>query len=294
MSANLVHRDILDPDGVSFVARRPKEELDREFLASTDPWFRPCNFATGPDGNLYVVDMYREFIETPESIPEELKKDMDFYSGDTMGRIYRIVPRDAGKSKAVRPDLGKAETSALVGLLSHPNGWWRLTAQRLLVERQDRSAVPQLTRIALEGESPQARLHALYALEGLSVLDSALIEARLRDPNPGVREHAVRLAENFPELVPKLVSMAHDPSAGVRLQLALSLGQFLPPLRREATGELVIRTLAALAAGQSQDRWFRTAILSSTPESSARLLQFIVSGGDFLPAAHNRQGRFSS
>ena len=66
---------------------------------------RPGNFATGPDGNLYVVDMYRETIETPESIPEELKKDLDFYSGDTMGRIYRIVPKDPAKSKPVRPYL---------------------------------------------------------------------------------------------------------------------------------------------------------------------------------------------
>jgi putative membrane-bound dehydrogenase-like protein len=296
VSANLVHRDILDPDGVSFVAKRPPEEQDREFLASTDPWFRPCNFATGPDGNLYVVDMYREFIETPESIPEELKKDMDFYSGDTMGRIYRIVPRDAPKSKAVRPDLGKAGTSDLVRLLSHRNGWWRLTAQRLLLERQDKSAVPLLTKMVLEGESPQARLHALYALEGLSALDSALVDAGLRDSNPGVREHAVRLAESFPELLPKLASLAGDSSPHVRFHLALSLGQFLSPLRPEAAtetsgasrarpdakGDLVIGTLAALASGHAQDRWFRAAILSSTPQSSARLLQSIVSRGDFF------------
>jgi putative membrane-bound dehydrogenase-like protein len=295
VSANLVHRDILTPEGASFVAKRPPEEQDREFLASTDPWFRPCNFATGPDGNLYVVDMYREFIETPESIPEELKKDMDFYSGDTMGRIYRIVPRDAPKSKAVRPDLGKAGTPDLVRLLSHPNGWWRLTAQRLLLERQDKSAVPLLTKTVLESESPQARLHALYALEGLSALDSALVDAGLRDSNPGVREHAVRLAEGFPELVPKLTSMAGDSSPHVRFHLALSLGQFLPPFGPEAsteaavsrahpdaTADRVLGTLAALGSSQAQDRWFRAAILSSTPQASARLLQSIVARGDFF------------
>ena len=282
VSANLVHRDILEPDGVSFVARRPREEQEREFLASTDSWFRPCNFATGPDGNLYVVDMYREIIETPESIPEELKKDLDFYSGDTMGRIYRIVPKDPAKSKPVKPDLGKAGTSDLVRLLSHPNGWWRLTAQRLLLERQDRSAVPQLARLALEGESPQARLHALYALEGLSALNSALVQAALRDASPGVREHAVRLAEGFPELVTKLAAMVDDSSPRVRFNLALSLGQFLPPFRPETTAEPVIAALATLASRQSQDRWFRVAILSSTPESSARLLQSMVSGGDFF------------
>ena len=79
VSANLVHRDILHGEGTHFVASRSEEEKDREFLTSTDPWFRPCNFATGPDGYLYVVDIYREFVETPESIPEELKKSMNFY-----------------------------------------------------------------------------------------------------------------------------------------------------------------------------------------------------------------------
>ncbi|MDA2939268.1 dehydrogenase, partial [Acidobacteria bacterium AH-259-A15] len=78
VSANLVHRDVLHPSGVSFTASRAEGELKREFLASTDPRFRPCNFTTGPDGNLYLVDMYREFVETPASIVEELKKEMDF------------------------------------------------------------------------------------------------------------------------------------------------------------------------------------------------------------------------
>src|SRR5262249_46351928 len=94
VSGNLVHRDLLIPDGISFTARRAPEEQEREFLASTDPWFRPCNFANAPDGNFYITDIYREIIEAPESIPESIKKSLDFRRGDTMGRIYRIVSKN--------------------------------------------------------------------------------------------------------------------------------------------------------------------------------------------------------
>ena len=274
VSANLVHRDILRADGISFVASRPPEEQEREFLASTDSWFRPCSFANAPDGNLYVVDMYREFIETPESVPEELKKDMNFYSGDTLGRIYRIVPRDAPPSRAVRPNLRKAGSEDLVRLLSHPNGWWRLTAQRLLIERQDRSVIPSLKNMALAGGSAQARLHALYALEGMSALEPSLVASALQNPEAGLREHAVRLAEDFPQLADTLAGMVDDPSPRVEFQLALSLGELL---RDRAGADRILRALAVLAAKHGESRFFRTAILSSTPNHCVPLLRAILS-----------------
>jgi putative membrane-bound dehydrogenase-like protein len=267
VSANMVHRDILRPDGVSFIASRPEQEREREFLASSDPWFRPVNSATGPDGSLYIVDMYREFIETPESIPEELKKDMDFYSGDTMGRIYRIVPK-TGARPTVRPNLGRATTAELVRFLAHPNGWWRLTAQRLLLERQDKEAVPLLKKVVIEPATPQARLHALYALEGLSSLEKALVESALADPHPGVREHAVRLAEMFPDLEAKLAARVSDTDRRVLFQLALSLGEF--------SGQKALGALAKLVTNHVEDRWFRTAVLSSKPETAVPLLQALL------------------
>jgi putative membrane-bound dehydrogenase-like protein len=306
VSGNLVHRDVLRPAGASFVASRASNELDKEFLASTDPWFRPCSFATGPDGNLYIVDMYREFIETPESIPEELKKDMDFYSGTTLGRIYRIAPK-APQRAAAKPHLSTVPSSELVSLLAHRNGWWRLTAQRLLLERQDKSVVPALRKMTSESDFAQARLHALYALEGLSSLDAALVEKTLEDPEAGVREHALRLAEAYnghisseglkeseprpsgsgpsdesprlwatgsgagrDGLVAKLVGMIHDPSSNVRFQLALSLGAFVGGDKSPAgsaglkrRNRDILKALATLANEQSEDSWFRTAVLSS-------------------------------
>jgi putative heme-binding domain-containing protein len=276
------------------MASRTAREQDKEFLASTDPWFRPCSFATGPDGNLYIVDMYREFIETPESIPEELKQDMDFYSGTTMGRIYRIVLEKppAGATRYARPQLSKARTSDLVPLLAHRNGWWRLTAQRLLLERQDKLVVPALRKMVLEGDSPQARLHALYALEGLSSLDESLIEKALADTHPGVREHALQLAEMYGSaalyplreasgreaaevrVVSRLTALAADPSPRVRFQLALSLGAFPQDASWKA--------LATLASQHAQDSWFRMAILASVGqpptlparEQTAQLIRF--------------------
>jgi putative membrane-bound dehydrogenase-like protein len=274
VSANLVHRDLIRPDGVSFLASRPPGESDREFLASTDVWFRPCNFANGPDGALYMLDMYREFIETPESVPEALKKDIDFYSGDRMGRIYRIVPRTA-PPRAVTPVTLSGEASEeLVAHLAHPNLWWRLTAHRLLVERQDRSVVPRLAAMAADHASPRARLHALNLLEGIGALEASNMQSALQDTHAEVRVHAIRLSEAFPELAGRLTRMVDDPSPRVRFQLALSLGEF--------SGPAVVRALARLARDHSGDSWFRLALLSSEAGSSSAMLDRLLASRAWL------------
>ena len=274
VSANLVHRDLIRPDGVSFLASRPPGETDREFLASTDVWFRPCNFANGPDGALYMVDMYREFIETPESVPEALKKDIDFYSGDRMGRIYRIVPQTAPPRAATPVQMASQTSEGLAAHLAHPNIWWRLTAHRLLVERQDRSVVPRLAAMAAGHASPQARLHALNALEGLAALAATQLKPALEDAHPEVRVHAVRLSEAFPELAGRLARMVDDPSPRVRFQLALSLGEF--------SGPTVVRALARLARDHSANPWFRTAVLSSEAGSSGAMLETLLASPAWL------------
>ena len=142
-------------------------EKGREFLASSDNGFRPVQMANGPDGCLWVIDMYRELIEGAAFLPPQILKHMDVGSGVDRGRIWRVVP--AGhKPKA--PKLGKATTAELVALLEHPNGWHRDTASRLLYQRQDRSAVEPLRQLAAASKSPLGRTHALYALAGLGAL----------------------------------------------------------------------------------------------------------------------------
>ncbi len=268
VAGNLIHRDILSPAGATFAANRPQEEQGKEFLASTHRWFRPANFTVGPDGNLYVVDICREFVETPASIPEPIQKGKDFFSGTNLGRIYRIVPKDHPSGSMTWPALHQAETAELVENLGHPNQWWRLTSQRLLLERQDPSAVPLLEEMVVRRASPLARLHALYALEGAGALNSSLISTALEDTEPGVREHAVMLAEDFPELLDRLTAMASDPSPRVLFQLALSLGQF--------EGKKVEQSFRRLVERNGEDKWQRTAILSSESGSSLDLLASMI------------------
>ncbi|MRI02216.1 dehydrogenase [Kriegella sp. EG-1] len=159
VSGNLVHRDILEiVDSVPYsVAKRGRNEKDNEFMATTDSWFRPSNLSVGPDGYLYLMDMYRQHIETPMSIPEDLQANMDFDAGNTYGRIYRIVPTDAAPYKAVHPNLTKATSSVLVKTLTHENRWWNRTAQRILLERQDKSVVPEVKTLFAQNENPKVR-----------------------------------------------------------------------------------------------------------------------------------------
>ncbi|MDE2925155.1 MAG: c-type cytochrome [Acidobacteriota bacterium] len=282
VAGNLVHRDLLAPSGISFVASRAPEEQQREFLASTDPWFRPVQFTTGWDGNLYIVDIYRKLVEDPESIPEPIKRDLDFYAGTDRGRIYRVVPARASGPAPRKPALEGTDPQSLVRLLSHPNRWWRLTAQRLLVQRQEISVVAGLKDVVRRGESAKGRLHALNTLEGLSAVDSEILAPALRDSSPGVREHAVRMAEEFPELLPRLVDMAAGEEPRVGFQLALSLGRF--------QGEAVTRALSHLALHQSLTPGLRAAILSSEAGSSPDLLEHLLRS-DFFGAENRKQRR---
>ena len=274
VSANLVHRDVLIPDGVTFAAHRA--EPNKEFLASTDIWFRPCNFANAPDGNLYIADIYREFIETPESIPEQIKKYMNFWSGVDKGRIYRIVPNHPLKKRDLKPNLGRASTAELVGRLSSTNGWHRWTAQRLLVERQDRSAIPLLKELAQKSDYPVARLHALWTIEGLSALDAPLVVAALKDPHPGVREHALRLAEELltdPAVMNGVLALRTDKEPRVLYQLAFTLGQTKDPR--------ALALLTDLARDHAVEPWFRTAILSSLNDTASEFFHLYLSRNQF-------------
>lgn len=270
VAGNLIHRDILVPlsDEPTFVARRGDDEQDREFLASTDSWFRPVNFSYGPDGYLYVIDMYRQHIETPLSIPEDLKEDMDFFNGSDRGRIYRIVPENAaGAPKAFR-DINSMSSRECVALLRHPSQWWRLQAQRILLHRQDLSVTGQLKSMMAEDEDARARLHALYTLEGLNALDHTLVRQAMQDPYSGVRLHAVRLSEQYPELLSDLVEMVRDTSAWVVFQAALSLGEFAGPSVSDALVNVLQR--------HGQVSWFRTAVLSSEAGASVDLARKVL------------------
>ena len=274
VSGNLIHRDILKPDGATFAAHRARENV--EFLASTDVWFRPCNFTNAPDGNLYVTDIYRQVIETPESIPEEIRKKIDFFNGDTLGRIYRIVPNHPLRRGDLKPNLGTASSAELVKQLANPNGWHRQTAHRLLLERQDRFTAADLKAMAVTGPTPEARVHALWLLQAYAALDPADVERAMKDADPRVREHALQLSEFYLKaskpLAAGVIAMAADPDAHVRFQAALTLGEF--------QDTRYLSTLAEVAHRDSADPWFRIAILSSVADRAAPFFQILVAKGE--------------
>ena len=265
---NLVHRMTLTPSGVTFRARRADE--GREFLASKDNWFRPCQFANGPDGCLYVVDIYRELIETVDSIPGDLVKQLHPRSGYDRGRIWRIVPD--GFVRRPLPHLSKATTAELVALLDHANGWHRDTASRLLLmEREDRSAIPLLEKRTREANTPQGRIHALASLAGFDALTEAIVQERMEDADPHVRAFAVKLGERFadrPTQVAAWIRRLRDPDVRVRWQLAFSLGS--------TTDAAAVDALVRLAVDDGADRWFRFAILTASKDRAASLVERLL------------------
>ncbi len=277
-TGNLVHEEILQPHGATFRSRPARAKV--EFLATPDDWFRPVSLAHGPDGALYVVDMYRAVIEHPEFMPPELKNRPDLTLGKDRGRIWRIVPQ-GHKAKTVRPRLSKATTAELVALLAHDEVWWRTTAQRLLLERQDRAAVAPLRKLMLMSDRPLARLHAAWLLENLNGLDTKLVLRLLADRHPRVREHAVLLAERRltePAVRQAVVGLAADPDARLRYQVALTLGEW--------DDDAILGPLARIAVAGAEDRWTRLAVASSVPTRSGALLgKLLGPGGDLAAKA---------
>ncbi|QOV91290.1 c-type cytochrome [Humisphaera borealis] len=267
VGSNLVHRKIIKPtDGVLFRAERA--DAGREFLASEDIWFRPAQFANAPDGTLYVLDVCREVIEHPASLPDSIKQHLDLTSGRDRGRIYRVVP-DGYKHRPT-PKLSTASSEQLVELLNHRNAWHREAASRLLYERQDQSVLTSLNRLAMssfEGSRatlPEARIHALYALNSIGGSDhlfAPLGDMFLRQADrPEVLRHAVRLAEKDPRLAQDIAWITRD-EPELALQRLLSIG--LLKSTGAKANELTARAIADLLKIGSADPYRQAAAMAA-------------------------------
>lgn len=261
--SNLVHRKRLrlESDGLRLTGERVASEAHSEFLASTDNWFRPVQFVNTPDGCLWVIDMYRETIEHPWSLPEGLKKFLDLNSGHDRGRFWRLAPTGFDAAAATRRvrDFTGADTARLVELLDHPNGWHRDTAARLLHQRRDPTTVVRI-RERLNGKSSAyGRIHLLQVLVSHSGLDAGSLGIALADADEAVRATAVDLSDRGDGALPKAwVLLAADPSARVRLAVARKVSR-IPVTERGAvvaklvaTGPELVRSLALAAAGGSE------------------------------------------
>lgn len=269
---NLVQHVILKQDGYSFTAERAEADDAPDFFASADRWSRPVMARTGPDGALWVVDMYRYMIEHPDWLPDEGKEEMKSHEreGSDFGRIYRILPKN--KSPRPVPRLDEAAPEQLVSTLSNQNGIVRDLAHRLLVEQQAVPVVDLLLQMVTGNDFPQARLHALCVLDGLDRLDPDVIRSAFADPHPQIRRHALRLAESRwqknPDLLTKAISLLDDPDPAVRLQAACSLGTSQDPISNQA--------LIRFGAKHSADVFIRALVFNSALANSEEFTQSIM------------------
>lgn len=279
VGSNIVHRKKLSPKGTSMVGERV--DVESEFIASSDIWFRPVQFANAPDGSLYIADLYREVIEHPKSLPEEIKKYLDLTSGRDRGRIYRVVPTDFKRPS--NPNMRDASISELIATLEHPNGWHRDTASRLLYERLwvRRENIPEglakesidgLTKLINHSASPKARLHALSVLTSLGAGQGGA-EIAISDPNPRVREWAIRFCESktlSPETEAKLRLLANDPDPNVRLQLGLSLSRLGLPQKSQ------LEIAVGLVASSSDDKYLTASSLNAIGSNAAAAIELLA------------------
>lgn len=275
---HLVTRSIVKSDGLRLSAERARPKAD--FIASTDTWFRPASLANGPDGALYLADMYRLWVEHPKFLPPEIAAKLDWRAGEDRGRIYRIVPKGAKPETFTPPKTA----DDMVKLLESPNGWKQYLGQRLLSERfytsdfvKDVSATrPTLQKMLRSSEQATTRLHALWTLDGISMLSKQDVVRGLMDEDPHVRHDAARFARRWIDddlVFARMTVLVGDLDERVRFQAALALGESKRPT--------AVTLLADLALQDGEDSWFATGLLTSTRECSGKILSILTRTPDF-------------
>ncbi len=253
-AANLIQRRILKEASGTLTATNPHAN-GIDFIASTDERFRPVNLYNGPDGCLYLIDMYRGVIQHRPYVTTHLRNQIlsrELDKGLGYGRIYRVVSES--KAPGPPPRLSKAPSPELVKALSHANGWWRDTAQRLLVERKDPASAAELRTLASAAGNPVPRLHAMFALEGMGQLDPATVLALIGDKDPKIAAAALAVKEGAGP-VAALLPIATANAALKDSELASIAGREIDFIERvmaleawekeQPDRETLLRTLAA-------------------------------------------------
>ncbi|MEL6107674.1 MAG: c-type cytochrome, partial [Planctomycetota bacterium] len=266
---HLVTRSIIRSDGLRLVADRA--ESKRDFLASRDTWFRPASLATGPNGALYLADMYRMWVEHPKFLPEEIASKLDWRAGDDRGRIYRIVPVGESPSN-YQPPTSNEEA---VELLTSQNGWRQFTGQRLIVESQAAKTSQRLRQL-LRHPSATTRLHAMWTLVGLDALQRQDVLTLLHDPSVPVRTDALRLAKSWISDATVFAGVCDAVAASdvrIRYAAALTLG--------DSETEEATRLLSRLALQDGADPMFLDGFLSSVGTRSGAVLARLISEESF-------------
>jgi putative membrane-bound dehydrogenase-like protein len=297
----LVQRQVIATNGAVLKAQlaRPGAEL----LVTADSWFRPVFSANAPDGALYIASMYRKFIDHPQYVPAEMRGQLDFITGRHQGRIYRVAAAHWKPGRDTRKfDLGKASTKELAQYLEHPCVWWRETARRLLLERNDPAAVAGLEKMLARGKTPQGRAQALRTLDNLGKATRAHGLTAMQDRDAGVREVGLQLAERFldtdesrqsgsllnlagefPEagsenatLIATAMALTDDPAPRVRFQALLALGSH--------DYRAALTRFAKVAVQDAGDRWTRAAALSAIGRHPVEFLEAVLTRAEHRKA----------
>ena len=252
-----------------------------EFIRSTDAYFRPVWTENGPDGCLYIADMYRGIIQEKEWFPTEVSAEtkaryVEAYRKDKLvdwveryhrvkkwgmtkvvrhGRIYRLVPD--GKKPGPLPRMLDENLEQLADHLANPNGWWRDTAQMLLVSKRDITIAPHLESFARDHSDINARIHALWTLDGLKSLPKDVLLANLKHSHPRVRRSAVRLSENLlakndADIAAALATLSADPDAQVLAQVYLAHRAVKSPIPEAVTARAGQQPLIAALMEREQ------------------------------------------
>lgn len=287
-AGNLIKRNVVNEDGLQLVARDPHPGT--EFLASTDERFRPVHLTTGPDGALYVADMYRGLIQHEAYVTPYLKEQTlarGLEKPVNRGRIWRIVPQNwqARKSKK----LSEASSDELVSELSNPDGWHRDMAQRLLVERNDKRIGSALTNVVSNGKDSLGRFQALWTMDGLTLSNPTLLLQLVSDPNSLIRTTAIRLLEPFAkadktvraQLGAQLLADWEKAPIPQILQMALSANVLDRPVAH--------KLLAGIVEQHGKSPLIRDAVMSSLPNQEFAFLQLVVKEPNWQAAEPSKE-----
>ncbi|MHA3772231.1 PVC-type heme-binding CxxCH protein [Verrucomicrobiota bacterium sgz303538] len=264
---NIVHHQIVTPEGVSFASHKAPGREEMEFIGSKDLWFRPIEVRVGPDGAMYIVDFYNQAVIHNDTrgpdhnkVNAAVRPDRDHY----FGRIWRVMHKQ-GKANAV-PDLSKANASALVAALKHPAQSVRMTAARLLIERGQ--GADQLAKlVSSEQEPAAARIQALWALQREGKIDGANLTAAVGSKDAAVSRNALRVAAEgaaAPALEGTITAKLNDADGRTRLAAILALG----------SGKLTAQNVQALlqAYPTLNDPWLQSAAIGVANSAPADFL----------------------
>ncbi len=246
----------------------------REFLAATDERFRPVNLFNAPDGSLFLVDLYHGVLQHKAYLTRYLREHIahrGLESQPRLGRVYRIRYRK--RELGAEPRMLSAGTADLLQYLSHANGWWRDTAQQLLIDRHDLSAVPALNALAVDHTRPLGQIHALWTLEGLASIQLPAIAGALQSKHPRVLEMAIRLSEKLADggdtdlLLRRLTGLAESPDMIVLRQLVASLGRF--------PGDKALLLLKRVLVQNIDQKFFRELAIHGLAGKEKRFLELL-------------------